>query len=177
MQKISIPQKDIQINPDDFKYLIPVMVRQSKLANEFAEDRIFWFTPTEAFFDRLPDRIKEDIRAEYNIVASDEKSAELTTCNYFESCKSTLFVENMKVYPNPTTNKITIDFNLSKSQEGSISISNIAGQQIKVLNSKTTFEKGFNSYKFDLSGISPGVYLVSIVTKEGFKTERIIVSE
>lgn len=177
MQKISILQKDIQINPDDFKNLIPVMVRQSKLANEFAEDRVFWFTPTEAFFNRLPERIKEDIKAEYNIVSSSEKSSKLSTCTYFESCKSTLPVENLKVYPNPALQKITVEFYLTKTQEGLISLTNIAGIQIKVLKDKTAFNQGFNSFPCDLNGIKPGIYLISIVTKEGFKTERIIVSE
>ncbi len=177
MQKISLLQKDIPIAPDDFKYLIPVMVRQSKLADAFAEDRVFWFTPTKVFFDRLPDRIRDEIEAEYNIVSAEEQSTELSACTYFESCRSTLPVENMKVYPNPARNEITVDFNLCKKLSGIISIANVSGLQIKVLKDKTTFDQGLNSFHCDLSGITPGVYLVSIVTNEGFKTERIIVSE
>lgn len=177
MQKISILQEDIQINADDFKYLIPVMVRQSKLANELSEDRVFWFTPTEAFFDRLPDRIKNELKEEYEIVSSEGTRAKLSSCTYFESCRSTLKVNGLKIYPNPAKNEITIDFSLDTAQNGEISLANIVGQQIKVLKPKSSFDEGFNSIKCQLDGIKPGIYLVSIVTDAGFKTERIIVSE
>jgi len=177
MHKINIPQEDIQINGEDFKYLIPIMVRDSKIANPKSEDRVFWFTPTEAFFDRLPDRIKNVLKKEYEIVSSEEKSAEISSCTYFESCKSTLKVENLKIYPNPAQTEITIDFNLATAQEGEISIANIAGQQIRILKNRSKFDEGFNTVKCGLEGIKPGIYLVSIVTASGYKTERIIISE
>jgi hypothetical protein len=177
MHKILILEEDIQIKGADFKYLIPIMVRQSKIVNPKSEDRVFWFTPTKAFFDRLPDRIKNELKKEFEIVSSDGKSTELSACTYFESCKSTLKVENLKIYPNPAQKEITVDFNLDSSQEGIISIANIIGQQIKVLSPKSKFHKGFNSIKCDLGGIKSGIYLVSIVTDSGFKTERLIISE
>jgi len=175
MHKISIPEEDIQIKGADFKYLIPIMVRHSKIANPKSEDRVFWFTPTEAFFDRLPDRIKNELKKEFEIVSSEGKSFGLSACTYFESCKSTLKVENLKIYPNPAQNVITVDFYLDANQEGIISITNIIGQQIKVLSPKSKFYKGFNSIKCDLEGINSGIYLISIVTDFGFKTERIII--
>jgi len=176
-QRINIPRNDLQINGEDFKYLIPVMVRNSKFATPYSEDRVFWFTPTEAFFDRLPVRIKNELAKEYKIVSSEGKSAELSACTYFESCRSTLKVENMKIYPNPAKREITIDFILEKAQAGEILLANIAGQQVKQLQSKSNFKEGFNTVKCQLDGIKPGIYLVSIVTPLGFKTERLIVSE
>ncbi len=177
MHKINIPKEDLQINGEDFKYLIPIMVRNSKFATPNSEDRVFWFTPTEAFFDRLPDRIKNELKKEYDIVSSERKSSELSACTYFESCRSTLKVENMKVYPNPAQHEITIDFHLPDSQIGEIVLANIAGQQIKILKSKSKFDEGFNSVRCQLQGINPGIYLVTIVTELGFKTERIIITE
>jgi hypothetical protein len=176
-RRINIPRKDLQINGEDFKYLIPVMVRFSKVTNPLAEDRVFWFTPTETFFDRLPDRIKNELRKEYEIVSSEGKSAELSACTYFETCRSTLKVENMKIYPNPAKREITIDFSLMNAQSGEILLANIMGQQVKVLRPKSTFNEGANSVICELNGIKPGIYLVSIVTPMGFKTERLIVAE
>ncbi|MBN1925750.1 MAG: T9SS type A sorting domain-containing protein [Prolixibacteraceae bacterium] len=177
MHKINIKKEDIQINGEDFKFLIPIIVRNSKIATSNSEDRVFWFTPTEAFFDRLPDRIKNDLKEEYEIVSSEGKSAGLSSCTYFESCRSTLKVGNLKIYPNPAQSEITIDFNLDIAQEGEIALANIAGQQIKLLKSKLSFDEGFNSIKCQLEGINPGIYLISIVTDSGYMTERIIISE
>jgi hypothetical protein len=177
MHKINILQEDIQINGEDFKYLIPIMVRNSKVTNPLSEDRVFWFTPTEAFFDRLPNRIKNGLEKEYKIVSSEGKSAELSACTYFESCKSTLKVENMKIYPNPAQHEITIDFQLINAQEGEILLANISGQQLRVLRSKSKFNEGVNTVRCELNDIKPGIYLISIVTPLGFKTERLIVTE
>ena len=47
---------------------------------------------------------------------------------------------------------------------------------IKELVPETIFSSGFNVYQTDLSGISLGIYLVYIYTKNGFKTKRLIVS-
>jgi len=88
-----------------------------------------------------------------------------------------LKVESMKIYPNPAQQEITIDIKLESPLEGEISIANIAGQEIKILKSQSIFDKGFNSVKCELIGIKPGIYLVSLITKSGYKTERIIVSE
>jgi hypothetical protein len=61
--------------------------------------------------------------------------------------------------------------------EGSISLVNISGSQLRTLIPKTSFMTGKNSYKVDLSGITPGIYLVSISTNNGFKTQRLIISQ
>ena len=61
--------------------------------------------------------------------------------------------------------------------EGSISIVNIAGARLQTLVPNSTFLSGYNSYQLDLSGITPGIYLISINTDKGFKTQRLIVSQ
>ncbi|MDC0584302.1 T9SS type A sorting domain-containing protein [Bacteroidales bacterium] len=177
MKKIYIKNEDIGIAPDDFMYLIPVMVRWSDLLFDSAEDRVFWFTPTEDFFNRLPERIREDIKREYNIVSLNGENTESSACTYFESCRSTLPVENMKVYPNPASFSVSVEFDASETYEGSISMANIAGTKIKTLVANTTFVTGFNTYHFNLSGVAPGVYLISINTNKGFKTKRLIVTQ
>jgi hypothetical protein len=155
-------------------YLIPVWVRQSKYFRDYAEDKIFWFTPTEEFFERLPDRIKGDIQNEYLYIT---KKSGTTGCVYFEECRTTLELSDFRVYPNPATTSVSVEFNNPKEMNGNISIVNILGSQVKVLLSGTSFPEGHNYYNLDLTGINPGIYLITIQTNKGLKTQRLIVTE
>lgn len=159
--------------------LIPIVMKQSAFPNILTEDQVFWFEPSEELFNALPEHIGKQLRMEYNFISAetDEQRKELTTnCTYFEACKSTLKVENCKLYPNPTSANATLEFSLTEPVTGTISLVNISGAQLRILTPTFSFPKGNNSFKFDLSGISPGIYLVLIKTDKGFKTQRLIIS-
>ena len=81
------------------------------------------------------------------------------------------------MYPNPAINTVTLEFNTNEEVTGTISIINIAGVKIKANMPKTTFITGYNSCQIDLSGIIPGMYIISINTDKGFITQRLIVSQ
>ena len=53
----------------------------------------------------------------------------------------------------------------------------ILGSQVKIVLSETTFPEGHNNYNLDLSGINPGIYLISIQSDKGIKTQRLIISQ
>jgi hypothetical protein len=154
--------------------LIPIKVRLSEIIPPRNETLVFWFYPTDEFIDALPDEIKDDLRSELDAI--NKGTAGNTKCTYFEVCKSTLFLEDIKVYPNPANQVVTISFSLQESIEGRISLVNISGVQVKELVSKSIFNSGFNSFTTDLSDISPGIYLISIISEKGFKTQRVIIS-
>jgi hypothetical protein len=61
--------------------------------------------------------------------------------------------------------------------KGSILLFSISGSKLRTLVPNSSFLVGQNSYFIELTGIEPGIYLVSINTDKGFKTQRIIVSE
>ncbi|MFA6402320.1 MAG: T9SS type A sorting domain-containing protein [Salinivirgaceae bacterium] len=159
-------------------YLIPVLVKQSILFSEHAEDRIFWFTPTEAFFDKLPERYKEGLRKEFNAISSNILNPDKTqTCTYFEECRATLLLTGYNLYPNPATHNCKIEFELEKATQGKILLSNITGSIVKEFITNSNFGMGKNSFDLNLNGISPGIYLVTISTKAGMATKRLIVSD
>lgn len=173
--------------------LIPIVLRKSDFPDLIYSDQVFWFEPSNELFNNLPPRISNDLKYEYytfisnneNLDTSDISTSSLKTttkeesnsCNYFEACKSTLNLESMHIYPNPANYSVTIEFNLDTDVQGSISIVNIAGVGLKTLVPNSTFLSGQNSYQVDLSGITPGIYLISINTNKGFKTQRLIVSQ
>jgi hypothetical protein len=61
--------------------------------------------------------------------------------------------------------------------EGNISITNIAGVQIRQIIGKTHIKAGPNSFTVDVSGLPSGLFIISINTNKGFKTKRIIISQ
>ncbi|MBN1184724.1 MAG: T9SS type A sorting domain-containing protein [Bacteroidales bacterium] len=155
--------------------LIPVKIDLRKIVPPNEEILICWFYPTDEFINSLPDEIKTELKIERNAIINGDKSIN-SSCTYFEVCKSTLFLDGFKVYPNPANQSVNIEFITDEPLKGNISLVNISGSQIKVLLPETSFPSGKNTYQADVSDISPGIYLVSIMTDKGFKTQRIIIS-
>lgn len=158
-----------------FDILVPVKIPLNELISTYDYYLIFWFYPTDEFIDALPEEIKYDLKSERNDILNNSVNSE-KSCTYFEVCKSTLTIDDLNVYPNPANSNVTIEFSLPQETSGSISLVNISGVQIKSLVSQRNLNSGLNSYEANLSDVSPGVYLIIIITPDGFKTQRIIVS-
>ncbi len=89
---------------------------------------------------------------------------------------STLQLNELKIYPNPTNGEITVAFFTSEKLKDKISLINIAGQELKVLEPQRIFETGNHILKFNLTGVSNGIYLLTISTDKGYRTQRILIS-
>jgi hypothetical protein len=156
--------------------LIPVRINLYELVPPRQEVIICWYYPTQEFLNALPKKIGQDIKSELVFIDGDSKGSP-KSCNYFEICKSSLTLNNFKLYPNPASYSVTIEFENSEDIIGSISIVNMGGLKLRELLPNTKFLSGHNSYQMNLSGITPGLYLISVNTKKGFKTQRLIVSK
>ena len=156
--------------------LVPVRINLNNIVPPNQEVIICWYYPTQEFLNALPEKIGAELKSELIIVTNGSKGSS-TSCNYFEVCKSSLKLDNFKLYPNPASYSVTIEFENSEEIIGSISIVNMAGLKLRVLLPNTTLLSGHNSYKMNLSGINSGIYLISVNTKKGFKTQRLIVSQ
>jgi hypothetical protein len=156
--------------------LIPVRINLNEIVPPNQEVIICWYYPTQEFLDALPQKVGAELQSELNSVISGSKKSS-TFCNYFETCKSSLKLNNFKLYPNPASSTVTIEFENSEEIIGSISIVNMAGLKLRELLPGTTFLSGHNSYQMNLSGINSGIYLILVSTNKGFKTQRLIVSQ
>jgi hypothetical protein len=155
--------------------LVPVRIRINEYAAWSHEVIICWFYPTPEFIKALPSKTGVEISSELMIIKNNTKTGS-SSCNYFEVCKSTIKLDKFKLYPNPASQTVSIEFENATEIIGSISIVNMAGIKLRELLPKTTFVAGRNYYQMDLSGISPGMYLISINTGKGFRTQRLIVT-
>jgi hypothetical protein len=79
----------------------------------------------------------------------------------------------VKVCPNPTSNSVTVHFNLPKTDEVSITLSDIQGKLIleKHIGKKET---GKHQETFDLNSIPSGTYVCSISGQKNMVTKKII---
>jgi hypothetical protein len=156
--------------------LVPVKIDLSELVSKNQEVLIGWYFPDQEFLNSLPKKVGTEINSELNNITNGSKGSSIS-CNYFEVCKSSLKLENFKLYPNPASSSVTVEFENSEEIIGSISIVNLAGLKLREILPNTTFLSGYNSYQMNLSGINSGIYLISVNTKRGFKTQRLIVSQ
>ncbi|MFZ7145193.1 MAG: T9SS type A sorting domain-containing protein, partial [Bacteroidota bacterium] len=80
----------------------------------------------------------------------------------------------MAVYPNPTSGKILVSFNSENETKYQIKISDLIGNIIS--NEVFTSESGMNTREFDITGVTKGVYMVTLSADDvDSRTTRIIV--
>ena len=164
---------------DKTQILVPIVIRQSSYPQILQEDQVFWFEPSEALFAALPNEIGSQLKQEYNYLTAPNEEARRylsTSCTFFEACKSTLQLNNLKLMPNPASYTTTISFEGLEATTGTISLVNLSGNMVKVLVSNETLRKGTNTFQLDLTDVGPGIYLISINTNEGFKTQRLVIT-
>ena len=65
------------------------------------------------------------------------------------------------VYPNPTSNNVTLHLNLLKSKFTSVKLFNSTGQQLKVLQ-QGNMNEGEQELTYDVSDLSQGLYLLIV---------------
>ncbi len=81
-------------------------------------------------------------------------------------------VSELKVYPNPVSGILHLEFTNYSNQAVHIFIISVHGQQIK---SKLVTDKGAQHQQFDMQGLIPGVYLITLEHEDGVILEKIIV--
>lgn len=100
--------------------------------------------------------------------------------NYVDSCghlsiginEESIINEYLNIYPNPTTNQITLEFDLIENKNTSIEIKNILGQTLRKIDNG--FSNGNNKIEIDLSEFASGLYLVSLQNGDQLVSKKII---
>ncbi|MGZ7067799.1 MAG: T9SS type A sorting domain-containing protein, partial [Methanobacterium sp.] len=70
--------------------------------------------------------------------------------------------ETLSIYPNPATNQITIEFELTETKNIFFEIKNVLGQTITSI-SNTAFQKGINKIEIDVSDQPSGIYILQLL--------------
>jgi len=80
---------------------------------------------------------------------------------------------SLQNYPNPFNSSTIIKYQLPENTKVSLDVYNISGQKIKTLVDKVQ-NPGLHQVKFDASNLSSGIYFYKLKTKDGIKTEKMM---
>ena len=78
----------------------------------------------------------------------------------------------LSIYPNPTSNNFTLEFNLAKASQMKINVINIRGQII--YSEDVNASAGIYKKKISLGENANGIYYLQIITNENLVTKKII---
>lgn len=80
--------------------------------------------------------------------------------------------ESFSIYPNPTTGKFAVTFDLNRPREMTIEVVNIVGEKVLV---KTFVDVQNQSFEFDMNSVADGVYFVVIRSEDEQISKKLIV--
>jgi hypothetical protein len=158
--------------------LLPVDLKKDVFGHNLPkEDIVYWFLPTDEFFNRLPQNISKELLGEYNYITAEDKSTlEKPECKYFEECKNTLQLTDFKIFPNPANYRVSVSFTLPETIDARITLVDLAGREKQVLHQQSHFAAGKHQLDFDLSNVSEGIYLLTLYADKGVQTQRLMVA-
>lgn len=81
---------------------------------------------------------------------------------------------DLKVFPNPVDQYVTVSFELEKSEEVELSLLGMDGKMIKKLQPANNLQAGKHNIQFDLTGLSTGNYLLEIRNSITVSSKKLI---
>jgi subtilisin family serine protease len=108
------------------------------------------------------------------VLAGNLNADEVQVVTYDNDVTSTQdldFAESVDIFPNPAAEMVSVSF-YNPGGEATVSLLNTSGQRIKSL--QTTDEEGHMTLDFNLTGITPGVYILTIDNRN-ISTHKLII--
>lgn len=83
--------------------------------------------------------------------------------------------DRIHIYPNPATNKITIEFEMETNQLINADLFDFNNHKIGTIINQQSVEKGFYSIKYDCSSISNGAYFIKFTIDDENSIKKLII--
>ncbi|MFP4024947.1 MAG: T9SS type A sorting domain-containing protein, partial [Thiohalospira sp.] len=93
------------------------------------------------------------------------------TVSFPDAIQSISNAKSIKLYPNPTSAKITLEIDADRHATYTIEILNIAGQRLYKENTETN---GNLRKEIDLSEYAKGIYFIKVITEGFYYQEKVI---
>ena len=77
--------------------------------------------------------------------------------------------QNFRIYPNPATNVINVDFYNAEASSWTINIFNLSGQKLKTISSHGNIGQ---SIQIDISDLSTGLYYLNLISEKSNTTSK-----
>lgn len=189
-----IDENDQSVASTALNGLVPVrvMLKSDEYVDSAGEYRgaeiLFWFVPTHAFVEALPQRYAAPLRAELDAIASVERDGlpPSEICNriagerpYLDLCRSAAgAVTASAVYPNPANagDDVTVSYRLSEPRTVTIGLHDLSGRFLKELAPPVDAPAGESTTTVSLDGVGGGTYLIGVEAGEGeTAVQRVVV--
>jgi hypothetical protein len=80
----------------------------------------------------------------------------------------------LQATPNPFSQQVNLKYELQQDDEVELVLYNMLGQVVKVIQSQTTVVKGTHELTVTTNDLQNGIYLLSLKTKNGIKTQKVL---
>lgn len=81
---------------------------------------------------------------------------------------------DLRIYPNPAAETLTIDFTLPAAGAATVSLTNVLGQPVRRV-ANPSLAPGLHSQTFNVGGLSAGRYTISVETPTGSQSKQVVV--
>ena len=85
-------------------------------------------------------------------------------------------LNGVKVFPNPATTLLNIQFDLASTQDMNVSISNALGQTVKQVNTGN-LDAGQHNFSVNTSDLASGMYFINFTDGQNVMTQRFVVAK
>lgn len=85
------------------------------------------------------------------------------------------YLKNITLSPNPAKSFINIDYSLTKPSKLSISLVDITGKLIDLVEPEKSVELGNYSKRYSIERLSSGLYFIRFKTENGVETKKLVV--
>ncbi len=82
-------------------------------------------------------------------------------------------IKPLELYPNPTNDKLNVEFEIRKASDVNIKIHNLLGQT--VFNENKTFSSGQRKFQVDVSALETGIYILELSNEINSSTQKVII--
>jgi len=101
---------------------------------------------------------------------------EITDQDPFTQVKNVENIKEVKLFPNPSTELVFIEFNLEKPENLNFNLYDLQGKLVKkILNEHT--KKGMNNFSFNVNPLPAGIYLLQIESKDQLIASQKIIKQ
>jgi len=150
--------------PDDVEWVLPASAIIVSKDKDYAE----------ISFNTIGEHDITLITKKGNCVATQTKTIIVTEGEYEDPDETDLQKKfDLKIYPNPSDGKFTVDVMLDKVMPAHIKVYNLSNNQ--VIDSKYEEGKDNYSFNFSLTGLPSGIYFVLFESQQGTKLRKIII--
>lgn len=114
----------------------------------------------------------------YSVIVTNTSNCSKTSdeINVTKSCKVSSMLKvtsSLRIQPNPATNAVIIQFNLSRTSLIAIKIFDLNGNEISSVVNEN-YEAGEHSFQINTATFAKGIYLVQMISADGVQNQKLV---